>query len=246
MLSLSDDVVRVTDLNSTNFFNVHKSLLTEHAPHVFIREWEDGKLSATIQSKVPASTVEIFVNWLYTRETPADIPPNATFETLLPVIRLASDICGRDTDFPDVILDRLIDQMVSHAGHFSVNQIIDAAAECLGDSEPWEFFLDFLVHSETVHYENDLASVYKALEELGHDPIVIDLAAKICKKKEIDDPGNLDDLDLCKMIMCGFFAARESEGGTARPLKQAFPWETDRCRFHRHTVWDLPCCTIKR
>lgn len=198
----------------------------------------DGTFQAVINSS--EESLNIFGSWLYTRTNLHHSigPISSIVSTLLSACAL-----GRETgcvNFEDYMMDEFIDRMDKYDGYFPLNEFIEESSRFESTSRSWKFMIDYLLHKHPLNCGDDLASVYRALNNAYHYDFMIDLARKICCVKDINVPQEIDDADLYQLVITGYFAAKHYEE-EKRPTIDLYPWNKDRCQYHRHRELYLPC-----
>lgn len=83
------------------------------------------------------------------------------------------------------------------------------------------------------------------LEKAEHDEFTMHLANRTCAETGTEEPAGLASIDFHKVLFSGNFAAR-AHRGEEFPRRKVYPWEKDRCQYHRHTELGLPCYRSKR
>jgi hypothetical protein len=231
-------------IDSGTIFNVHESLLRNSAPDLDIQQRFDEFLSAEVGSMDDA--VEIFVNWIYTRETPGD------FASVMDEVNLfiPAHALGREVGcvvFMDVMLDELINRMTSDSGHFQIDEIIKASGDFEEHSGGWNFLIDLFVQRSPLDCGDQLTSIYKALSNAEDHEFLSELARRICEDTGVPVPDATDDQEFSKMLISGFFAARIHAHDPNEDYPDTpYPRTENICQNHRHTELGLPCYRRQR
>lgn len=231
--------MRVKTDESSKHFNVHKSLLDKYAPNLRIDKTEDGTMTATVYTTT--NSLEVFLNWMYTAETPGDMPDVLDeVELFIPAIALGRmEEC---VEFADRMLDELIERMAIDGGYFPLDKIIEAAKVFEDGSGPFRFLIDFFIHREPINCGGQFQSVSEALSNVENYLFIHELAKKICEKRNFELKHCDDVFD--KVVVSGFFAYKAAE--VEDNIREGGPWEDDRCQYHYHTELGLPCYNLKR
>ena len=194
-------------------------------------------LTASVETSV--AKFEAFAFWLYTGKTP-EFDRNPENLNIGPVF--AAHAVGRDLGsvaFMDVILDIAIDLTFNAAEHLSIAQILEPfGGEFPRYSGGRKFAMDFVLLYPHLGENKVSKDDYKDVYSIGDTEMVKDMCCAVSKAKGVVLAEDTVDPEYATMLLAGFLAEKSFH----EPLVyREYPWQTDKCRYHRHTELGLPC-----
>lgn len=205
----------------------HRTLVCEAAPgldyDVAIAATNMGLGSEAVDIRVDCSTETCghFVNWLYTGNLGAfkqdPDAANRAYADLVNVLNLRSFATYYDCvdAFHDTIVDALIKTLV---GPYDVDFVDFWELFDSDDHQDWvegrQLAIDFIVHAAPSKLSWGYFDIAKLLQDYLTEDEILEVAS-------------------------GFLNSR-AQGVGARPVP---PYVANPCRYHKHVVQGLPCCS---
>lgn len=190
-------------------------------------------------------TIHEFATWLYTGAITEDSDVYSSgyeaFEFFMGQNQLAKQLdC---TAFMDLTLDLMMERAIRSEGFLCSLEIVNPLLETYpAGSGGWRLALDYVIYIKLGCNDCPMTDEIRRIQ---NSHFITQLAHKILEKQGLDPEEHCDDTtsqDYYKGLITGYFVGNGNNGDEAA---RAFPWNHDRCQYHRHTELGLPCYASK-